>query len=232
MIDFDDCTFDEDVHEYRNPRGLVCPSVTGTLKHCEIFDYSMVDPDLLERKRILGQNVHHWTADVDRYGLANVDPCAIIPLEREYADGWLAFCASVRPRWIEIERPMLRRLGGSVVDPDSGVEIGGTPDRIALIGRRLWVLDIKCSAMMHPGWGLQLADYEMLHTGLPFVGHMGRMIVRLIGGGKFRTASFMDPTDGVVGLAAARWMTNPADAQSEITVRNWRQNMRIYRDVA
>lgn len=220
--DLDDFVFEADTHTYSDHNGIVRVGVTEGLKRCQIFDYSMVDPALLEFKRNLGQNVHGWTAEVDRHGLGSVDPTSLTPLEHGFGLGWLNFCASARPKFLEIEKPLLRTVGDVV--------IAGTMDRIALIGRRLWVLDIKCSSMMHPGWGLQLADYEMLYTGRPHVGHMGRMIVRLLGDGRFRTASFMDPIDGVVALAAGRWVANPADEASYITVSNWRKNMRIYRD--
>lgn len=112
----------------------------------------------------------------------------------------------------------------------AGVRKAGTMDRIALIGRRMWVVDIKCSAGKHPGWGLQLADYEMLWTGNHRIGALGRMIVCLLGDGKYRTITYSDPVDAVVSLAAGRWVQNPADEASWITVDNWKKNKGIWRD--
>lgn len=220
----DDFTFEEDRHKYFDGAGLERPSVTGTLKTCEIFDYSMVDPVLLERKRLIGQNVHAWTAEYDRCAgrIELIDPHMLTDEEKAYGYGWPKFIEALRPQFIEIEKGKMGLLGG--------IRVGGTPDRIALINRRLWVVDIKCSSMMHAGWGLQLADYEMLHTGRDAVGIMGRMVVRLPGNGKWSMRSFPDPVDGTVALAAARWAVNPGDELARSTVVNWRKNMRVYRD--
>jgi hypothetical protein len=219
ILDFE---YEDEGHVYTAGDGVVVPSVTEGLKRCGIFDYSMVDPALLEFKRQLGSNVHAWTADVDRYGLQHVDPLSVTPLERGFGQGWLNWTRDVRPKFLAIEEPMMRVL--------CGCRIAGTPDRIAQIGNRLWVVDIKCSAMTHPGWGLQLADYEAMWTQRTTIGAMGRMIVRLTGDGRYSCKTFSDPLDGVVAMAGLRWVTNPADTASQITVENWKRNMRITRE--
>ncbi len=206
----DDFTFDEDLHEYRNAGGILRPSVTQVLKICGAVDYSMVPPDLLERKRVIGTNVHAWTATYDR-GVGpdgvRTDPIDDISLTDEewgYAQGWIKFCDDVRPQWLHIERKVLK--------PIAGIEVGGTPDRICLINRRVYVLDIKCSACLAPAWALQTAMYEMHETGHAKCGILGRMVVRLTADGKYRPPTFYENTSDAAGaihmLGAATWLLN------------------------
>lgn len=210
MSELDDFTFDEDLHEYRNAQNVLRPSVTQVLKICGAIDFSHVPLDLLERKRVIGTNVHKWSADYDRpllNGGIRTDPIDDISLSDEewgYAQGWMKFCDEVRPKWLHIEQKMLRTVGG--------IEVGGTPDRICLIGRRLYVVDIKCSACLAPAWRLQTAMYEMMHTGHAKVGVLGRMIVRLTADGKYRPPTIHDDTSDAAGalhmLGAATWLLN------------------------
>ncbi len=203
MLTSDDFSFEEDGHVYRNHEGIVRPSVTQCLALGGVFNYSMVDPAILEHKRIVGTNVHNWTADYD-VGL-NPDPMALTEEESGYARGWLRFVADTKPQWVEIEKGMLKRV--------HGIEIGGRPDRIAIIGRRMWVLDIKCTSVEHPGWRLQTALYEMMYTGLFYLGTMGRMAVRLRPDGTYvpNSKPYSDPSDANAAIAflqCATWLQN------------------------
>lgn len=218
--DLDDLSFEEDTHTYLNPAGLRVPSVTQTLALTGVFDYSMVPPELLERKRIIGNNVHAASAEYDKAGCDTVRMFArLTDDERPYAEGWVHFVRDVRPRWIAIEDRMLRRIGRH--------ELAGTPDRIAIVGRRAWVIDIKCSACKMAGWGLQTADYEMLHTRRASIGAMGRMIVRLSPRGTYNTLTFSDPSDAAAALAALACAHDPQDQTARDTIEAWKANNRI-----
>ena len=200
MPDLDlDFSFEQDTHQYRTAAGIVRPSVTESLRMGGVFDYSFVPPEVLAAKAQLGTNVHAWTAEYDSAG--DADPTALTELEYGYAQAWLAFVRSARPKWLAIEKPMLR--------PVRGIYVGGTPDRIATIGNRAWVIEIKCTAASHPGWALQTALYEMLWTERADVGILGRMAVRLAPNGKFYPTPYDNPSDAAASIAfiqAATWL--------------------------
>lgn len=216
--DLDEISFEEDSHTYRNPAGVVVPSVTQTLALAGIFDYSMVPPELLERKRIIGTNVHGWSAWSDTLAPLQSQP-RLTDEEFGYAEGWVKFVSDVRPRFINIEGRMMGYL--------SGLELAGTPDRIAIIRNRLWVLDIKCSSCNNPGWALQTADYEMLHCKRSFIGFMGRMIVRLSSKGTYNTLTYSDPTDAAASIAALAIAHDPFNQSARDTIEAWKSNHRI-----
>ena len=198
----DTFSYDDDLHEYRNAAGLVRPSVTETLKSGGVFDYSRVDKTLLEFKREIGKNVHRWTRAHDESGRQMDDTLDLYREERPYAESYMRLLDEVMPQveWIEIEKPM-------VVDI-SGFEVGGTPDRFLRFGQRLMTWDLKCVAAFHPGWRLQLADYNMMRSRTSHCGKYGRAIVRLMKDG--RTAK-LDPIkpeyDAVDSAAAAAMVT-------------------------
>ena len=197
-----DFTYEEDTHLYRNTRGLVRPSVTQVLREVGIFDYSRVDGTVLERKRRLGQNVHLCTAEYDREGW--VDPTWIADDEAPYFDAWLRFRRESRCEVLQVEEPMLR--------PVMGMELGGTPDRVLQLGGRHFVADLKTCATAHPGWRLQTALYEMMLTGLPRCGAMGRLVIQLLPDGRYTLPTgYDDPSDAGAAIAAltlATWKRN------------------------
>jgi hypothetical protein len=210
MIDaaeLDVFSYDDDTHTYRNSRDEVRPSVTETLKHGGLFDYSRIDPRLLERKRIIGSNVHAWTAEYDRTG--DDDLLKLSPDEEPYARAYLAFRRDLKMQILDVELPMLR--------PIHGLEIGGTPDRRVRIGQRIYILDLKCVAAFHHAWRLQLADYVMMLTGRPDCSMYGRAIVRLRPDGAYR----YDPID-------PKWdETDSAVAAAFVQTFVWKRNHRL-----
>lgn len=196
-------SYEDAEHIYTDNEGIVRPSVTQCLALGGVFDYSMVPIELLERKKIIGNNVHDWTADYDT-GL-DPDPTQLTEEEAAYAQGWIDFVRDTRPEWVAIEQPMMGSIHGTIV--------AGRPDRIAIINRKLWVIDLKCCAAHHPGWKLQTAGYEMLYTKRPTVGAMGRMSVRLTPDGRYvpNQKPYDDPHDAVAFAAfaqSATWMKN------------------------
>ncbi len=195
-------TYEEDGHLYRNARGAVRPSVTQVLRDAGIFDYSRVDPVVLERKRLLGQNVHLCTAEFDREGW--VDETWLAEEAAGYFRAWLRFRRESRCEMLAIEQPMLRSV--------MGIEIGGTPDRVLRLGGRTYVADIKTCTAQHPGWRLQTALYEMMLTGVPRCGQMGRLVIQLLPDGTYRMPEeYDDPSDAGAAISAltlATWKAN------------------------
>jgi len=187
-----DFSFEEDGHIYRNRDGIVRPSVTQSLKAQGIFDFSMVKPDVLENARRRGKNGHRWTAEYDNYGF--LDESWLAEDEQGGFEAWLRFRREIRPLILATERPMMGHI--------AGIEIAGTPDREVMIGAHHYMLELKFCAAKHPGWGLQLADYEMLKTSRARCGHYGRMSVRLMPTGKYEVTTFEDRRDAEAAIAA------------------------------
>lgn len=197
-----DFSYEGDLHLYRNARGILRPSVTEVLRGAGIFDYSRVDRAVLEHKRLLGKNVHLCTAEYDREGW--VDPTWVADEERGYFDAWLRFRRESGCEVLSVEEPMLRSV--------MGMELGGTPDRVLRLRGRSFVVDLKTCAAPHPGWRLQTALYEMMLTGVPRCGAMGRMVVQLLPDGRYRLpGDYDDPSDASAAIAAltlATWKSN------------------------
>lgn len=203
MPQFEDFHYEDAGHIYTDNEGIVRPSITQCLSAVGIFDFSKADPARVEYKKILGSNVHNWTADLDS-GM-HPDPMELSEEEYCYAQGWMQWVKDVRPEWVEIEKARFRNIAGTVVV--------GRPDRIARINNRLWVIEQKCCAAHHPGWKLQTALQEMLFTGHPCVGLLGRMAVRLTPDGKYipNHKPYEDLNDGQVAISivkTATWMKN------------------------
>jgi hypothetical protein len=194
-------SYEDDTHTYRNQQGTVRPSVTQILKDMGIFDYSHIDPEILERKRRIGSNIHQWTADYDRNGSVNEN--CVAAEELGYFEGWLRFRRESKVVLDEIAQPILKSI--------MGVELGGRPDRTGYLGETKYVLDIKTCTTRHPGWALQLALYEMLLTGIPRCGRMGRMVVQLFPNGNYETFCMETPSDAGAAISAlmlAAWKQN------------------------
>lgn len=199
----DTFSYDDDLHEYRNASGLVRPSVTQTLKDGGIFNYSRVPAALLNLKREIGKNVHRWTARHDESGRAEDDLLDLYPEERPYAESYMRLLDEYGPMisWIEIEKAMLADV--------SGFEMGGTPDRFLRFGQRLMTWDLKCVAAFHPGWRLQLADYNMMRSKRSTCAQYGRAIVRLMKDGRKAKLDIIDPKyDAVDSATAAALVTS------------------------
>lgn len=217
----EDFSFEEDGHCYRNSAGIIRPSVTQCLHAQGIFDLSMVPEDVLQNARRRGVNVHRWTAEYDQFG--SIDDSWIADDERGYFEAWLAFRRESECEIVSIEQPALCTIGG--------IEVGGTPDRIIWMGPSLYVNDIKCCAVKHPGWALQVALYEMQQTRKTRCGHMGRMVTQLFPTGKYSCIFYEDPADADAGIAAltlTAWEDQVSDRDAEIAQRvldRWKRNV-------
>lgn len=194
-------SYEEDSHLYRNSAGTVRPSVTQILTEAGVFDYSQVDPLVLGRKRKIGHHIHLLTAEYDRTGA--VDQEELSEEEAGYFEAWLRFRKESKFVISSIAKPMLRTI--------MGVEVGGRPDRTGFLGSTEYVLDLKTCTAKHPGWALQLALYEMLLTGIPRCGRMGRIAVQLMPDGNYRSYSMEVASDAGAAISAlmlSAWKQN------------------------
>ena len=138
--------FDDATHTYRLD-GRVIPSVTQILK--QVVDFSMVPPDVLERKCALGSALHMAIA-LDHEG--DLDEDSVDPAVRPYLDGWRKFVADMGRALVihAAEVPMASKRYGYGVTPDIWGAIGGEP----------CVVELKSSSVIHPATALQTAAQE------------------------------------------------------------------------
>lgn len=196
-----DFTFEEDGHVYRNKYGIVRPSVTTCLKTCGIFDYSMVPTDILQNAQRRGTNVHKYTELHDK-GI-EMDELEMLEDEVPYFEAWKKFRKESQFVITGVEERKLTQI--------MGIEIGGTYDRKGFLGADQYIIDIKTSALKHPGWALQLALYEMMETGVPRCGHLGRMVVMLKKTGTYEALAYETPSDAAVAISTLQvttWLYN------------------------
>jgi len=65
--------YDAASHGYYDEKGKWVPSVTQILSLCGLSDYSRVNPEVLEAKRAIGNEVHDLCATIDKYGCIDMD---------------------------------------------------------------------------------------------------------------------------------------------------------------
>jgi hypothetical protein len=146
-----DFTFDAERHLYL-VQGKPVPSVTQVLHSAGLSaDYSMVAPEVLDRKRIIGEYVHKATQYLDEgcLDLESVDP---------EIHGYLAAYENfIRESGFRAHLNE-HRLVGRV----NGMLCGGTIDRTGAIAGKLWIIDLKCIERLYPAFAIQTAGYELL----------------------------------------------------------------------
>lgn len=207
-IDYQDFQFEEDGHIYRDSTGETHLSITQMMQKVGIYDFSMVNPAVLENARRRGTNVHKWCAEIDLYGF--IDETWVAEDEWPYVEAWIKFKRDTGLVVRVVEKPMLRLVNGFMV--------GGTPDVIGFIKGQQFVVERKACRAKHPGWGIQTALQEMLVTGKPRVGHMGRMAVQLKPDAKYTPHIHDDAEDGIAALNIVQKFA------AEKAIRNWMQN--------
>ena len=136
-------TFEPETHTY-TVNGRPAVSVTTALSVLE--DWSRVDPDLLARAGAFGTAVHTMT---ELYDLDDLDEDTLDPALAPYLDGYQKFLAAMQPQWEVIEQPVA----------SAALRCAGMPDRIGMIGRARWLIDIKSTAGVPITVGPQTAAY-------------------------------------------------------------------------
>lgn len=174
--------FNPQDHEYTLD-GVRIPGVTEILKAEGIIDYSRVDPDTLERARILGEYVHKTTELFDKDDL---DPKSIHHRVAPYLDAWAEFRVTYDlQEFIEIEEPIYSLR----------LRFGTIPDRIAPIDgftiieiKTLKTINEKASRLQTAG---QKIAWEELRKGKI----RNRWTVQLKDNGKCKVHTHKDRAD-------------------------------------
>lgn len=135
--------YDDDAHTYTLD-GRVIPSVTQILK--QVVDFSMVAPDILERKCAIGSALHMAIAldHADDLDYDSLD-ASVLP----YFEAWRKFVADMGSKlWIMAsERPMA----------SATYQYGVTPDIWGSVNGERAVIELKSTAAIHPSVALQTA---------------------------------------------------------------------------
>lgn len=196
-----DFRFDPERHLYLF-QGRPVPSVTQVLHAAGLSaDYSTVAPEVLERKRVIGEYVHKATQYLDEGCL---DLGTIDPEIRPYLAAYQQFIdeSGFRPGLVE------QRLVGNV----SGMLCGGTVDREGTMAGKLWIIDLKCIERLYPSFALQTAGYGLLlpkPVVPPF--RYTRAVLQLKPNGSYKLTTYDDPADFDVfraALAVTVWKMN------------------------
>jgi hypothetical protein len=206
-----DFTFDAERHLYL-VQGRPVPSVTQVLHSGGLSaDYSIVEPAVLERKRIIGEYVHKATQYLDE-GCLDLD--TVDPEIHPYLAAYERFLqdSGFRPRLVE------HRLVSSI----DGMLCGGTIDREGLMGGKLWIIDLKCIDRLYPSFAVQTAGYQLLlpkPVTPPF--KYTRAVLQLKRDGAYKLTTYDDPAEFDIfraALAVTVWKMNHG---MDIATRAW-----------
>ena len=198
-----DFTFDAERHLYL-VQGKPVPSVTQVLHSAGLSaDYSIVAPEVLDRKRIIGEYVHKATQYLDESCL---DMDTVDPEIQGYLAAYEKFIpeSGFRPQLIE------HRLVGRIY----GMLCGGTIDRTGAMAGKLWIIDLKCIERLYPAFALQTAGYELLlpkPVVPPF--KYDRAVLQLRLDGSYKFTAYSDLADFDVfraALVVTAWKMNQA----------------------
>jgi hypothetical protein len=177
------------------------PSVTTVLR--PLYDFSMIDPEVLERKRQIGEAVHKA---VELSLAGDLDESSIDPVWAGYFAGWKQFVADTGVTDADIgeaEQPMFHPV----------YRFAGTPDMTIHLNRKWGVLDLKTTATLEPPVALQTAAYrELLNVNTDRSQHKleTRYALQLRENGTYRLEEYKDKGDWSVFL-------------SLLTVANWKR---------
>jgi hypothetical protein len=195
-MDYSPLKFDEGTHRYWLD-GRPVPSVTQVLAPSRA-DLLAIPSDILERKRALGVAVHRATELIDLG--EELDPDSLDETWLPYIAAWRKFRAEVDFQITHVERKVWHRQ----------MRYAGTLDRFGILEKR-WptVIDVKCSAQLHPSYGPQLAAYARGHAHIEepdreMEVRYRRFVVQLKPDGTYRMPEYTNPLDwaGFAGLLA------------------------------
>lgn len=177
--------FREEDHSYHLD-GVRVPSVTQIIG--SLYDFSHVDPDLLERAADFGKSVHTACEldDNDDLDYPKLDPAL-----RPYVDAWRAFKQTTQFKVSLNER----------IVHSKKFRYAGKLDRFVILCKgptcKQAIIDIKTCTDLHDAIGLQLAGYEIAarEEGLITGRSCARYAVQLRGDGTYRMREYKDASD-------------------------------------
>lgn len=148
--------------------GKEIPSVSQILQKTGISDISGIPPEVLEKARMFGSSVHKFCELSDK---GELDQYEIQPEVMLCLMSWERFKAENDVEIIEIEKPYYSHLGYC-----------GTIDRLAKVGGKLTVIDIKTSSSVQKSAAIQLAAYSLFFI----EERVSRMVVHLDNEGGYK----------------------------------------------
>lgn len=182
--------FDEHAHVYMLD-GVRLPSVTQVLK--PLYDFSRIDPALLQAKAALGTAVHRACELLDNCDLdedSEDGRAALAPLAG-YLAGYKKFQADKKPVVLENETRMFHPVH----------KFAGTIDRRLQLDGHVWDIDLKTTAALSPVVGLQTAAYSEMFKANGHAERARRGALRLFPDGSYKLHEFKDPSDFSVFLS-------------------------------
>ena len=171
-------TFNEADHSY-TVNGRPAVGVTKALSVIE--HWSFIDPDVLQRAADFGRAVHEAC---EFYDLGDLDEDSLDPALAPYLDGYKQFLAAKKPVWEHIEQRVA----------SAALCCAGTLDRMGLIGKTRWLIDLKSTAATPITVGPQTAAYaEFAKQTLGFKPQKRACLILKPGG--FNLVPLNDPAD-------------------------------------
>lgn len=170
--------YDPVAHGYYDESGKWVVSATQLISLVGFSDYSMVNPEVLERKRLIGKEAHDHSACIDKYG--DVDPSWISDDARPYVEAYQLFRHQRHfvPDHEWIERPVIVCI--------HGMKVGVTPDACGKLDGYDAILERKCVAASQASWSIQTALQEFARFKAPHIGRAQRFAVQLLDNGKYK----------------------------------------------
>ena len=182
--------FDEASHTYLID-GVRVPSVTQVLK--PLYDFSRVDPVMLQAKAALGTSVHRACELLDNDDLDEESEdgrAALAPLAG-YLAGYKKFKSDKKPVVLENETRLFHPAH----------RYAGTIDRRFELEGDVWDVDLKSTVAMSPIVGLQTAAYTEMFKANGKTDRARRGALQLFPDGKYKLWEFKDPADFSVFLS-------------------------------
>jgi hypothetical protein len=182
--------FDEASHTYLID-GVRVPSVTQVLK--PLYDFSRVDPAMLQAKAALGTAVHLACELLDNDDLdeESEDGRAALEPLAGYLAGYKKFKSDKKPVVLENETRLFHPVH----------RYAGTIDRRFELEGDVWDVDLKSTVAMSPIVGLQTAAYTEMFKASGRTARARRGALQLFPDGKYKLWEFKDPSDFSVFLS-------------------------------
>jgi hypothetical protein len=164
-------TFDEELHICRALDGTFIPSCTQIMEAQRLsFDFRRyVQPDALDRCRVIGKEVHALTDTFDIDG--EVPETWLRPETEGYVESWKGL---VRMAGIVVQECSVR-----MCEAINGFPVTGELDKYVLIRAKYpAIIDLK-TGVKDDSHGVQVSIYEMLRFRSPKIGRLIRAVAQL-----------------------------------------------------
>ena len=177
-----DFRFDRETHRYFY-KNIEIPSVTSVLKSAGLVSFIDVPDRHLDFATIRGKAVHLATQYDD---LGTLDEGTLHSALIGYLESWRNFKQKCSVEIIDVEKPLF----------SAKWMFGGTRDRLAIIGGKVTIIDLKTASTSYPANAIQVAGYKILQdencNGNRDRRVKRRMVVMLKSDGKFLLEEYFD----------------------------------------